>query len=152
MELPFTAANRVQFPAPVKIERVVRALRVALVCEQRPDVEAVNDTVFSRFGPGEPRNRRQQINRHRRLANDYARRNLAGPPRHEGLAYTALKSGSLAFAQPQSLPGVIAVAQPGAVVRREDHQSISIQIQPLQRVEDLADRPIDLLDHIAVQP
>src|SRR5215475_14040115 len=108
MELPFTAADRVQFPAPVKIERVVRALRVALVCEQRPDVEAVDDTVFCRFGPGEPRNRRQKINRHRSLANDHARRDLAGPPRQEWLAHPALKSCSLAFAKPQSLPGVIA--------------------------------------------
>src|SRR5262249_61748687 len=108
MELPFTAANRVQFLAPVKIERVVRALRVALVCEQRPDVEAVNDTVFCRFGPGELRNRRQKINRHRRLANDHARRNLAGPPRHKWLAHPALKSGSLAFARPQTLPRVLA--------------------------------------------
>ena len=56
------------------------------------------------------------------------------------------------LAQPQGLPAVIAVAQPRAVVRREDHQSVSIQIQPLQRVEDLADRPIDLLDHVSVQP
>ena len=39
----------------------------------------------------------------------------------------------------------------GPVVRGEDHQRLLIQIEFLKRTEDLADRPIELLDHVAEQ-
>ena len=46
---------------------------------------------------------------------------------------------------------MIAVAEPGAVVGREDDERVLLQAVGLERLEDLAHGRVDLLDHVAIE-
>jgi hypothetical protein len=48
--------------------------------------------------------------------------------------------------------GVIAVLQPRAVVGGKDDERVLVEPVALDRIENLTDRPIDLRNHVAVQP
>ena len=66
-------------------------------------------------------------------------------------AQPAFPACSLALAQRTSRAGVIAVAQPGPVVGREDDERILRQAVGLECPHDLAHRRVDFLDHVAIQ-
>ena len=56
------------------------------------------------------------------------------------------------FAQRPGRAGVIAVREPGPVVGGEDHERVALEPEAPERGQQLADRVVDLLDHVAVEP
>ncbi len=64
----------------------------------------------------------------------------------------AVEARPLALAQRLGGAAMVAVAEPRPVVGGEHHQRVVIEPVLLQGVEDLAHRPVDLLDHVAVEP
>ena len=98
------------------------------------------------------RDRREDVDRHRRFAALAVRRDLPRPAGDERHPHAALPHRSLALAQPPGAAGVVAVAQPRAVVAGEDHERVVGELVLVERLQDLAHRPVDLLDHVAEQP
>ena len=80
-----------------------------------------------------------------------AGRNLAGPAHDARHAVAAFPHRALAFAQRAGGAGVVAVVEPRAVVGGEDDERVVIEAVALERVEDLADRPVDFHHDIAEQ-
>jgi hypothetical protein len=80
------------------------------------------------------------------------RRHTSRPAGDEGHAHAALEGRQLALAQRLGAPGVIAVAEEGAVVGEEDHQRVALDAAAFDRVENLAHGPVKLLHDIAIEP
>ena len=77
--------------------------------------------------------------------------NLARPAGDERHADAAVEGRPFPFAQRAGRAGVVAVEQPRAVVGGEHHQRVVVEAVAFQRRQDLPDRPVDLLDHVAVE-
>ena len=95
--------------------------------------------------------RRQQVDGHRHLAADAARRDVPRPPGDEGDARAPFPGRRLPLAERGRRAAVIAVDEPRAVVGEEHHERVLLQAVLLQRGEDLARAPVDLLDGIPVE-
>src|SRR5262245_16675041 len=66
-----------------------------------------------------------------------------------GHAHAPFEGRELSFAKRPGGAGMIAIAEPGSVVGAEDDERTLCQLEPVERGENLADRPIELLDHVA---
>ena len=81
-----------------------------------------------------------------------ASRNHGGIPHDEGNSNAPFKGRSLAFPKTPGGTRMISVVEPRPVVTREDEDRLVENPLFGQRRDDLADRPVDFLDHIGIWP
>ncbi len=130
----------------------MRGARLGIAREHRPDVAPVDDPVRRRFGARERREGRQDVDRHGGRGGRPARRDPPGPAGDEGNAHAAVEYGPLPLAQGPRRSGVVAVGEPGPVVRGEQDHGAPVDPEPAQGLQHLPDGPVDLRDHVAVEP
>ena len=80
-----------------------------------------------------------------------ARGDLSGPARDERHAHAALERRALALAERPGEPAWLPYDSHGPLSEVKITSVLSSRFARLSGVEDLADRPVDLLDHVAVQ-
>ena len=147
VQLPLAAADRLQLLAPVEEVRP----RAATSRPGWPDISgqmsvAVDLAILGQLGADQSRRssaagRSSWPARGRRLPAGIR----PGQRMMHGTRTPPSQPWSLALAQRPGRAGVVAVGQPRAVVRGEDDQRVVVEAVLLQRGEDLADGPVDLL-------
>ena len=133
------------------MEMRVRA-SVRRAAEERPEVAAVNRAISGCRRAGEMRDRGEQVEVRRDGIGATGRGDFPGPAENRGHAHAAFPRRALAVAERTGRPAVDAILEPRAVVAREDDEGALIEPEPLQLRHDLADAPVDLHHHVAVEP
>lgn len=128
----------------------VGVFRAGLLGNDWPDVKAV-ELVLGQFRADALGDGGKQVNGHEHVPRIRPGGDVTGPTHDARFARAAFPIGALAFAQGLGRAGVIAVAKPRAIVRGEDHPGVFVEAVAMERVEDLSDRPVDFLDHVAVK-
>ncbi len=95
------------------------------------------------------RDRGQQVHGHCRLAADSAGGDHAWQAGYERLANATFPAGALAFAQWSGRAGMLAVAEPGAIVAGENDERSLVKAVAVERGQHFTHRPVDFLDHIS---
>ena len=147
-ELPASLAYRLEVIGSEIIMGFARRL-LGLSKKDRRDVAAIDDRRRGYGTAGEGDERRQKVDRGGDGVVDGTRRHAARPPRESRHAHAAFPGRALAAAERTGTAAVGALGQPRSVVGGEDHQRVLIETLRAQRVEHLADTPIDFLDPIA---
>ena len=149
VQLPGTRTHGVQFRSVVKEESLVGRYRTPGSEHERADILAV-DRLCRQLAAGEPGDRGQQIDGTGDLVAILAGGDLAGPAHDARHAHAPFKGCELAAAQRAGGARMVAVGQIRPVVRGEDHQGVVIQAVLFEGSQNLAHRPVQLLDHVAV--
>src|SRR6476620_951554 len=110
---------------------------------------AIDLAIAWRLRAGERREGWQEVERCCYFAARGACWNFSGPPHHARLAHSAFIRRSFSAAKWSGRTACLATREPWAVVRCENHQRVLIELQLMQRIEHLADTPIEFLDCIA---
>ena len=154
-KLPASLAHGLKLDTEIVEERA--PLQSVLPAEEQVAQGApVDHAIRWGLGAGEIGKRGQQIKDGSRLAGHGSRCNLARPTKDAGLTHAAFVRVALPAAQ---RPGATAAAtfSPApassrrAVVRREDDQSIVVEVELSQGLDELPHAPIDFLDGVGVE-
>ena len=118
--------------------------------EQAGQVDAVHRTIRGHRAAGQPYDRREEVEGRCDVALDGGL-DLTGHPEDAGDAHAAFPSAALAIAeQASAAAGLGAHQQPRAIVTREDHEGVLGHALFLERLENLADAPVEFLDDVAI--
>ena len=117
--------------------------------KDRRDVAAVDDWRRGHGAAGKGDERRQKVDRGGDGVVDGTGGDAARPPGKRRHAHAAFPGRALAAAKRTGAAAIGALGQPRSVVGGEDHEGILIETLRAQRVEHLADAPIDFFDPIA---
>ena len=122
---------------------------LGLTEQDRRDVAAIDDRRRGHGTAGEGDERRQEVDRGGDGVVDGTGRHATRPPGEGRHAHAAFPGRALAAAKRTGAAAIGALGQPRSVVGGEDHEGILIETLRAQRVEHLADAPIDFFDPIA---
>ena len=129
----------------IEIKKSIALYLIDLAAEHRPDVDAIQRIAGDRY-IAEPRDRRKHVNRGCDAGADAVLRNSAGEPRKERLAHAAFIRRAFTAAQAPR-----AALIPGAVIAGKTDQRPVVDAVLLERAENFADTPVQLLHHIAIE-
>ena len=148
VDLPVAEARGKEFLAAVIAEET--SVDGAFLEEERRKVGAVHRTVIRYFGSSEFRRGREEV-QHRADVVGHTRLDLAGPPGDAGHAHATFPRAAFAvLEQSGAATGLGAHQCPRAVVAREEDEGIVGHAVGFERLEYLADVPVELGEHVAV--
>ena len=153
-QLPSPAAQRMKTPIPIVVKGQGTLWIVGdidIFHHQRPNVHAVDHAIGRDHTAGQRGNRWKHIDDPGRRIHHLSRGDLPRPIHDPRRANAAVEDRPLALAQAARAAGMVAEAQPGPVVRREDHQRVLSQPLGFQRFDKPAHVGVDLLHNVAVQ-
>ena len=146
VQLPIARPDSAELIDAIVEELFVRGLGASPAKHQAGDVFAI-DPCLRELATGKLRKGRQQVHHGDQFAGCLPGANRRRPSHDARHTHASLQDPALAAGE-----RVVLSPAGGAVVRCKDHQRVVVDVQLPQRAENLADGPIDLLDHVAVDP